>query len=117
IGGSLLIPRDDRSSLLVLVVPLRAETYGLGHERRGAIVFVKDPERPTRRSLAAFIEHFGLTPAQAAVANELVKGDGVAAAAARLGISRATARASHPYLPEDRHRTPGRTRSTDAGMV
>jgi DNA-binding CsgD family transcriptional regulator len=35
---------------------------------------------------------FGRTPAQAGLAREILQGDGVQAAAERLGISRATAR-------------------------
>jgi DNA-binding CsgD family transcriptional regulator len=56
------------------------------------MLVVKDMERQGARSLAAFAEHFGLTPAQAALAHELIAGDGVEAAAGRLGLSRATVR-------------------------
>jgi DNA-binding CsgD family transcriptional regulator len=69
-----------------------AETLWLLHERPAAIVFAKDLERAGTPSLTAFQRHYGLTPAQAALVRELAMGDGVAAAASRLGISYATAR-------------------------
>lgn len=91
-GGSLVISRKARSRLLVFATPARAETCGLIAERRGAIIFIRDLERPARQCLTAFADYFGLTPAQLALANELLKGDGLLAAATRLGISHATAR-------------------------
>jgi DNA-binding CsgD family transcriptional regulator len=90
-GGLLALPcRDDRS-LTVRVLSLPAETARLANSA-AAIVFVKDPKAsapPSRGRLQAL---FGLTPAQAALAREILEGDGVQAAAARLGISRSTAR-------------------------
>jgi DNA-binding CsgD family transcriptional regulator/PAS domain-containing protein len=91
-GGSLIAAREERPPLILLVVPLRTGTRWLVHDQPRAIVFVKDPERPARLSLTIFAQHFGLTPAQAALSRELVNGDGVAAAAARLGVSYSTAR-------------------------
>jgi DNA-binding CsgD family transcriptional regulator len=57
----------------------------------GVILFVRDMTAPPP-NLTAFARHFGLTAAEAAIAAELVNADGVAAAAARLGLSRATVR-------------------------
>jgi DNA-binding CsgD family transcriptional regulator len=91
VGGSLTIPRDRRPPLLVMVMPQTGRS-AFGPDPSGAIVFIKDPERAATRQLAAFTEHFGLTPAQTALAREVMKGDGVTAVAARLGISRATVR-------------------------
>ncbi|MDE1936205.1 helix-turn-helix transcriptional regulator [Bradyrhizobium sp.] len=91
-GGSLVICREGRPCVLVLAIPARAESCGLVAGGRGAIVFVRDLERPPQRCLAAFADHFGLTPAQAALAQELLQGDGLAAVAARLGITHATAK-------------------------
>ena len=91
-GGSLAIARDDRPALAVLVTPTRPETRWLVRDPPSAIIFITDLERPAKPSLAAFASHFGLTPAQASLAREMVKGDGVPAVAARLGISYATAR-------------------------
>jgi len=91
-GGSLLIRRDERPSLLLLVMPLTARIEWLGHEPLCAVVLTKELARVAPLSLAALARHYGLTPAQGALLHEIVKGDGVAAAAARLGISYATAR-------------------------
>lgn len=91
-GGLLVIARDERPPLMLLVVPLRTETGWLAGDRPQAIAFIKDPERPAKLSLLGFAQHFGLTPAQAALSREIVQGDGVAAAAGRLGIAYATAR-------------------------
>jgi DNA-binding CsgD family transcriptional regulator/PAS domain-containing protein len=92
-GGSLAVGREEQMPLLVVVVPLKTETNWLVSERSCAIVFIKDPQdHPATLSLSLFAQHFGLTPAQAAVSREIAAGDGVAAAASRLGISYATAR-------------------------
>lgn len=91
-GGSLVIARDARPALIVLVMPMRAEACSLIHDPPSAVVFIKDLERPTKLVLTAFVRYFALTPAQAALAREMIRGDGVAAAATRLGISYATAR-------------------------
>ncbi len=90
-GGLLTLPRADRGSLALLILPLRAETAWLT-QRPAAIVFVKDPEASTLPSRDEIRLLFGLTPAQASLAREILHGDGVQAAAERLGISRATAR-------------------------
>ncbi len=90
-GGLLALPRLDGGSLAVLILPTRAETAWLTR-RPAAIVFVKDPHAsglPTREEIRML---FDLTPAQAGLAQEILRGDGVQAAAGRLGISRATAR-------------------------
>lgn len=91
-GGSLAIAREARPPLIVLIVPANAGARGLIHHQPSAILLIKDPERPAKPSLTAFIQYFDLTPAQAALAHEMIRGDGVAAAAARLGVSYATAR-------------------------
>lgn len=91
-GGSLVISREMRPALIVLVVPVKSKFCSLAREPRSAIVFIKDLERSPPPSLTAFAQYFGLTPAERAVAHETSKGDGVRAAATRLGISYATAR-------------------------
>lgn len=89
-GGSLVISREARAAMIVLVLPLRAHSDPL--LRHVAIVFLKDLQAPVKLALECFAEHFRLTPAQATLANEIARGDGVGAAARRLGISYATAR-------------------------
>ncbi len=100
-GGLLTLRREDRSSLTLLVFPLRSETAWLA-QRPAAIVFVKDPEAsglPSRDEIRLL---FGLTPAQAGLAREILQGDGIQATAERLGISPATART---HLLEVFHKT------------
>ncbi len=92
IGGSLVISREERPSLIANVVPVRAGRDRHNVAQPSAIILIRDLERPTKLSLTAFARHFGLTPAQTALAQEMIKADGVAAAAKRLGISYATAR-------------------------
>jgi len=97
-GGSAGADRDtltvtgsDGRALSVLVLPVRAETTWLA-QPAAAIVFVKDGQAsglPTREHVQQL---FDLTPAQAALACHILRGDGIQAAADRLGISRATAR-------------------------
>ena len=92
-GGSLVISRQARPSLIVLVLPLRPEPDSIVRQASSAaIVFIKDLNAPVKLALTCFAAHFGLTPAQITLANEIATGDGVAAAARRLGISYATAR-------------------------
>ena len=90
-GGLLTLRREDRSSLTLLVFPLRSDTAWLA-QRPAAIVFVKDPEASDLPSRGELRLLFGLTPAQAGLAREILQGDGIQAAAERLGISPATAR-------------------------
>ncbi len=91
-GGSMVIAREERPSLIVLVTPLAAKNGAFGNGRASAVVFIKDLERTSNPSLSIFARHFGLTRAQIALAQEMIKADGVASAAGRLGISYATAR-------------------------
>lgn len=92
LGGSFVISRDKRPSLLINVVPIKAETSLLARNLGGAILFIKDLERPAKPDVTDFANYFGLSPAQAALAHELVTGDGLIAAAKRLGVSHSTVR-------------------------
>ena len=97
-GGSIDAPRGEgRSPLHVVVAPFRAETAQidtawLGAARPAAIVLVADPDRERHVRKESLGRRFGLTPAEADVALEILKGDGGNASAARLGISLATVR-------------------------
>jgi DNA-binding CsgD family transcriptional regulator len=91
-GGTVVIRRDERAPVIVQILPLKVRTEWLVHDQPCAIVFARDMERGATGSLQAFQQHFGLTPMQTALAREILKGDGVPAAATRLGISYATAR-------------------------
>lgn len=92
IKSSVAISRDERPPVLVSALPLKAEVSDLTCDARGAIIFIEDRERRTKPPVARFASHFGLTPAQAALTHELMKGDGLTAAAKRLGVSHSTVR-------------------------
>ena len=87
----LALPLPDGAKVVLQVLPLRAETAWLA-ERPSAIVFIKRPDAASLPSRAQIQLLFDLTPAQAALAGEILRGDGIQAAADRLRISRATAR-------------------------
>jgi DNA-binding CsgD family transcriptional regulator len=85
------LPCSDGRKMAVQVLPLGAETAWLA-QRAAAIIFFKDPKAvalPLREDIRVL---FDLTRAQAALAREILRGDGVQAAADRLNITRATAR-------------------------
>ncbi len=90
-SGKLVLRDGDASVLSLQVWPVQKCAPWLAG-RPAAVVFADElavrslPSREQLRSL------FGLTPAQASLAREILHGDGVEAAARRLGISRATAR-------------------------
>ena len=79
----------------VLVSPIGPETANIlwtFPQRPVAIVLVSDPEAGTQDQVERLRERFGFTPAEAAFAVEIVKGDGRQATADRLGITVGTAR-------------------------
>lgn len=92
-GGSIALSRTAGSAPLFLVVaPVRAAGNGVSSRQPVALVFVTDPERAVPVSARQLRDGFGLTPAEAAVALELIAGDGLRAVANRLGISLGTVR-------------------------
>jgi DNA-binding CsgD family transcriptional regulator/PAS domain-containing protein len=105
-GGSMEIRRAERSRpLRVVVAPLRAEaaqigTAWLGAARPVAILMIIDPERGRRARKEDLRRRFGLTPAEADVALQILKGGGRQAAAARLGIAATTVRAHLSHIFE-----------------
>ncbi|WP_420964142.1 helix-turn-helix transcriptional regulator [Bradyrhizobium sp. B120] len=97
-GGELALRRHTgRPPLNVLVTPVPLETAMAAlpwtvSRCPVAIVLVTDPETDMQARLSSLQRRFGLTPAEAAFALEIVKGDGRQAAADRLGITVGTAR-------------------------
>jgi DNA-binding CsgD family transcriptional regulator len=83
-----------RSPLSLLIAPLPLETtqYGLEAPQPMAVIFVNDPDMSNKPAVVQLREKFGMTPAEAGFAIEILNGDGIQAAADRLSISRATAR-------------------------
>jgi DNA-binding CsgD family transcriptional regulator len=90
-GGRLRLSRRDRASLTVLVVPHRSRFTWIDVAWPRAILFIADPEEAAAMRCGSLREDFGLTPAEAALALEILKGDGLQSAANRLDISLATA--------------------------
>lgn len=111
-GGTIEIPRaDGYRSLRIVIAPFRVEplqidTAWLGAGRPVAILTFAHPERGQRARKEHLRRRFGLTPAEADVALEILKGDGRDASAARLGISATTVRAhlSHIFEKTGVHR-------------
>lgn len=97
-GGAIELPRDNgRPPLHVQVTPARSRTdqsemRWLGCAQAGAILIVTDPDCVRAACQDELRRCLGLTPTEAAVALEIVKGDGRQAAALRLGISVSTVR-------------------------
>jgi DNA-binding CsgD family transcriptional regulator/PAS domain-containing protein len=93
-GGFVRVPRlREPEPLIVLVAPLRSRPSGwLMHVAPAAVVFITDPAKDARVSEQQLRRLFDLTPAEAAVAAEICRGAGIKAAAARLGVTRATVR-------------------------
>jgi DNA-binding CsgD family transcriptional regulator len=91
-GGRLRLSREDRAPLTVLVIPHRARFAWIGVARPRAIVFITDPEEASAVRRESLRQDFGLTPAEAGFTREVLKADGLQAAADRLGISLTTAR-------------------------
>jgi len=94
-GGRLRLSREHGVPLTVLIAPHHAQSSGIDVMRPRAILFMTDPEATAVMCQQWLRDDFGLTPAEAAVAVEILEADGLQAAARRLGISLATA---HTHL-------------------
>jgi len=90
-GGALAIVREDRLPLTLLIAPFRPGRGGVGAAAPAAIVFIRDPERPTAMTLA-LQGLFGLTPAEACIAGMLAGGKSVDDVAAQQRITLNTLR-------------------------
>jgi DNA-binding CsgD family transcriptional regulator len=91
-GGRLRLSRENRAPLTVLVIPHRARFTWIDVARPRAILFITDPEEAAVVRRESLRQDFGLTPAEAGFTREVLKADGLQAAADRLGISLTTAR-------------------------
>jgi DNA-binding CsgD family transcriptional regulator/GAF domain-containing protein len=98
VGGQISLHRQSgRLPLDVLVTPVRQEPAVATipwtiAQCPAAILLVSDPEIAIQSRIEALRERFGLTPAEATFALEIIKGDGRQATADRLGITVGTAR-------------------------
>ncbi|MBZ9886058.1 LuxR C-terminal-related transcriptional regulator [Mesorhizobium sp. CA10] len=92
-GGVMALARPaPRRPLSVLVAPLKIESTWFVTGRPAAIVFVADPDSAPRSMQAQVRNLYRLTPAEAAVAIAVARGEGLQAAADELGISLTTVR-------------------------
>lgn len=83
--------------LVAEIVPYRGRiarkmAMAAGSSAPAAVMILRDPAKRRNGRIAMLRERYGLTPAEAALALEMLAGDGRAAAAARCGISINTAR-------------------------
>jgi DNA-binding CsgD family transcriptional regulator len=90
-GGRIRLSREERAPLTVLVVPHRSRYAWVDVAWPRAVLFIVDPETAAGVRCESLRDDFGLTPAEAALALEILKADGLRAAANRLAISLATA--------------------------
>lgn len=90
-ASSLLSCRVGEPALLLLVARA-ARLSAVVRPSGAAILFIVDPSRASRPSADHLRHHFGLTAAEAAVAVDVISGDGLKASARRLGMSLETAR-------------------------
>ncbi|RWE33467.1 MAG: hypothetical protein EOS77_12115 [Mesorhizobium sp.] len=92
-GGVMTLARPaPRRPLSVLVAPLKMELKWFVTARPAAVVFVSDPDSAPRTAQDQLRNLYRLTPAEAAVAIAIARGEGLQAVADELGISLTTAR-------------------------
>ncbi|MGQ0444275.1 MAG: helix-turn-helix transcriptional regulator [Beijerinckiaceae bacterium] len=101
IGGSLELPRgDDRPPLVAHVIPLAASRAAavFDIDQPAAAVFVVDPAAGLSAQIEHFAARFGLTLAESRVLAEIIGGNGLRAAAAKLNITEATVRTHAQHI-------------------
>lgn len=92
-GGEIAISRGaGRLALALLVIPAKSQPAWLASRNPCAMIFATDPETTAAPGIVFLQNQFGLTPAEAVLTRELLKGDGIKAAAMRIGIAEPTAR-------------------------
>ncbi|TIM67780.1 MAG: hypothetical protein E5Y52_10680 [Mesorhizobium sp.] len=90
--------------------PLKIELTWFVTGRPAAIVFVADPDSAPRTMQGQLRTLYRLTPAEAAVAITIARGEGLQAVADELGISLTTARTHLQHVFE-------KTETRQAGLV
>lgn len=92
-GGDIALTRPaPRRPLSVLVAPLKIELTWFVPGRPAAIVFVADPDSAPHTLQGQLRDLYRLTPAEAAVATAVARGEGLQAVADEVGISLTTVR-------------------------
>ncbi|SEP85802.1 DNA-binding transcriptional regulator, CsgD family [Devosia sp. YR412] len=91
--GILQISRSEgRSPLSVQCLPFPTSNWWPGFTQQLAMIFVTDPDARMEQTVERMRQRYGLTPAEARLAWEIVRGGGRKSAADKRGISVATAR-------------------------
>ncbi|HKU98721.1 MAG TPA: hypothetical protein VJR58_25740 [Vineibacter sp.] len=89
VAADIAVPRVGRHPLLLSIAPLD----GRGNPACAAVMVVAmDPEARGLAWLDGIVRAYGLTAAESRLLGAIVDGEGVGAAAARLGIARTTAK-------------------------
>jgi DNA-binding CsgD family transcriptional regulator len=90
-SSSLRLERPSRKRpLTLLIAPMELETNSI--RVPAALVLINDPDRRAAPPKERLIDAYGLTAAEARVAQLLLRGEGIAGVAAHSGISLETAR-------------------------
>ena len=97
-GGVLPAPRAEARPLSLLVCPLRPEAMTLGTPRPMALIFVGDPDVRQATSSDMLMRLYGLTPAEARLAEALLAGDTLQDFADRAGVSLHTAKTQLKHI-------------------
>lgn len=91
--GTMQVTRSEgRGPLTVQCLPFPASNWWPGFNQQWAMIFVTDPDARMVQATERLRQRYGLTPAEARLAWEIVRGGGRKAAAESRGISVATAR-------------------------
>lgn len=91
--GMVQVTRSEgRSPLLVQCLPFPSSTWWPGFTQQLAMIFVTDPDARMEQVMQRLRQRYGLTPAEASLAWEIVRSGGRKTAALQRGISVATAR-------------------------
>ena len=91
-GGAVVIPRDDRRPLTVMVTPLKSQSQRLGAPLATKAVFISDPERGLDTSEDLLTRLYDLTPTEARVTTLLAQGLSLEECGDELAIAVATVR-------------------------
>jgi DNA-binding CsgD family transcriptional regulator/PAS domain-containing protein len=92
-GGAMTVSRDgQRAPLHVLIAPLRTKTIHLDRDVPVAAIFISDPDHKTATNGALLVQLFGLTRAEARLAEILAGGESLREAADKLGVAQSTVR-------------------------
>ena len=91
-GGRLRLSRPGRGPLTMLVIPHRTRVTWIDVLRPTAMLFITEAEQAAMVRSERLGQDFGLTRAESLFAAEISKGDGLQAAASRLGVSLTTVR-------------------------